>query len=147
MKKRLLGLALALVMIISLLPLTAIAADTPMPKFQMKDPNGNLESYFNDSNTVYVVYEDVLDTDGTTVLGNKPVIATGTPTDNYVKYEFNTAAATATITMKNVNYKRVSAAGNFNVNFAFSPVVVIAFFVVFITFYCIFIYHFVKYIN
>ena len=116
MKKRLLGLALALVMIISLLPLTASAA--AMPKFRMYDnvinPDGTthyIEKYFNASSTVYVVFEDVLDTDGTTVLGNRPVIATTVPTDNYVKYEFS-ADEVATITLKNVNYKRSPAGGS-----------------------------------
>ena len=119
MKKRILGLALALVMIISLLPLTALAA-SPMPKFRMYDGNINpsgsthyIESYFNDSKTVYVIFQDVLDTDGTTVLGQKPVIATETPADNYVKYAFSTATATATITMKNVNFKRSPAGGDY----------------------------------
>ena len=121
MKKRILGLALALVMIISLLPLTAMAA-SPLPKFRMYDPsapvhsNGNyIESFFSATKTVYVVYENIIDTDGTTVLGNKPVIATEVPTDNYIKYEFaaatDTTKATATITLKNINYKRVSIDG------------------------------------
>ena len=117
MKKRLLGLALALIMIISLLPLTALAA-SPMPKFRFYDnlinPDGSthyLESYFNASKTVYVVFEDVYDTDGTTLLGQKPVIATATPTDNYIKYAFS--GTTATITIKNVNYKRTPAGGDY----------------------------------
>ena len=117
MKKRLLGLALALVMIISLLPLTAFAA-SPMPKFRMYDntinPDGSthyIESYFNASKTVYVVFNDILDTDGTTVLGQVPVIATTTPTDNYIKYAFS--GTTATITMKNVNFKRSPAGGDY----------------------------------
>ena len=116
MKKRLLGLALALVMIISLLPLTASAA--AMPKFRMYDnvinPDGSthyIEKYFNASSTVYVVFEDVLDTDGTTVLGNKPVIATEVPTDNYVKFAF--VDGVAEVTLKNVHYKRTATAGVF----------------------------------
>ena len=117
--KRILAMLLALVMIISLLPLTAFAAD-PMPKFRMYDGNINpsgsahvIESYFNDSKTVYVVFENVLDTDGVTVLGQKPVIASTVPTDNYVKYSFSTATATATITMKNVNFNRSPAGGDY----------------------------------
>ena len=116
MKKRILGLALALVMIISLLPLTASAA--AMPKFRFYDnlinPDGSthyLESYFNSSKTVYIVFENVYDTDGTTLLGNKPVIATETPTDNYIKYAF--ADDVATITIKNVNYKRTPTGGDY----------------------------------
>ena len=57
MKKKILGLALALVMIISLLPLTAIAADTPMPKYLIQDGvSGRLERGIANGNVVYVVF-------------------------------------------------------------------------------------------
>ncbi len=111
MKKRILGLALALILIISLLPLTAIAAESPAPRFLMYDPYSSPKSEITESSPVYVVYENVLDTNGTTVLGNKPVIATTVPTDNYIKYEY--ANGVVTVTLKNINYKRVGDAKHF----------------------------------
>ena len=112
MKKRILALAIAVVMIVSMLPITAFAT-TPMPKFRMNDPaySTYLETYFNQSHTVYGVFEDVLDEDGVTVLGNKPVIADETPTDNYIKYAFD--GETAIVTMKNISYKRTASADEF----------------------------------
>ena len=100
--KRVLSFVLALIMVVGLIPLTTQAATTPMPLFRMYDPayGSYLETYFNQSHTVYVVFEDVLDGDGVTVLGNKPVIAEEIPTDNYIMYAFD--GETAIITMKNI---------------------------------------------
>ncbi len=93
MKKRLLGLALALVMVISLLPLTAFAA-TPRPAFVFYDPNitatdNKIVQLVASGTTFYVTFEDV--SDGSQVIGNKPVVVpqdAAAPTTNYIKFQF-----------------------------------------------------------
>ncbi len=113
MKKRILGLALALIMVISLLPLTTLAETelAPMPKFVINDPNlpSRLEDGLPSNKTVYVIFEDVKDEAGA-VIGNKPVIATDIPADNYIKMEF--VDGVCQITFKNIKYKRTEADGD-----------------------------------
>ena len=112
MKKRLLAFALAFVMIISLLPVTAFAA-TPMPKLQMNDPNlsSRIDAYFNTSRTIYIYFEDVLDPeDSSVILGNKPVLTTTAPSENFIKCAY--ADGVATITFNNVYYKRTANNSN-----------------------------------
>ena len=106
MKKKILGLALALVMLISLLPLTAMAAENPMPKYIVNDGNlsSRLERGIIPGEVTYIVFEDV---EG----GNKPVKATEeVPTDNYIKMEF--VEGVCYITFKNVSYKRNASGGS-----------------------------------
>lgn len=108
MKKRILGLALALVMIISLLPLTTFAA-TPQPKFILSDVNltdGILEGDVLAGTPVYIVYENV--EEGGQVIGTKPVLATGTPTDNYILLAFDNTQNVLNITFKNITYNRTA---------------------------------------
>ena len=111
MKKRILGLALALVMIISLLPLTALAA--PMPKFVINDPNlaSRLENGIIPNRISYVVFEEVKDEAGA-VIGTKPVNATDVPEDNYIKMEWSKDANTCYITFKNISYKRTASSSS-----------------------------------
>ena len=118
MKKRILGLALALIMIISLLPMTALAADlTPMPKVNIVDPSYTestghyaFTGGITGSNTLYLAFEDVMDaTDPTVRLGNKPVVVTEAPADNYITIFYNTSTNTLEVTLKNVTYNRTEA--------------------------------------
>ena len=73
MKKRILGLALALIMIISLLPLTAFAEGATTIKVVIRDPHIANErvdislvnaSQYASQTKEYITFEDVLDTDG-----------------------------------------------------------------------------------
>ena len=94
MKKRILGLALALIMIISLLPLTAFAAAPTTLKLYMYSPTRkDLESKpENQYLSQRVYYVTVVDNDATTDdLTDKkfayPSPSTP-PTDNYARYEY-----------------------------------------------------------
>ena len=116
MKKKILGLALALVMIISLLPLTAFAED-PASKIKVvfRDPNitsGRVDvsfihgSQYASQTKEYVTFEDVYDTDGTTVIGNKPVFGESAPAEGtpYIFMEY--VDYTLTLTFNGVTYNR-----------------------------------------
>ena len=116
MKKKILGLALALVMIISLLPLTALATPTSSMKVRIYEPNGT-SSYFDigfaAGATEYIVFEDVADaTDPNVIAATKAIKASTVPEDNYIKMEYS-AEGVFTITLKNVNHKRASSSSPF----------------------------------
>lgn len=107
MKKRLLGLALALVMVISLLPLTTLAEDpAPVkPRFDINDPNLSEEmtQAIEADKTYYVKFEDVTG-------GNKPVLVAQdaeAPTDNYMKFQF--VDGVCKVTFHGVNYRPTAA--------------------------------------
>ena len=107
MKKRLFGLALALVMVISLLPLTTLAEDpAPVkPRFDINDPNLSEEmtQAIEADKTYYVKFEDVTG-------GNKPVLVAQdaeAPTDNYMKFQF--VDGVCKVTFHGVNYKPTAA--------------------------------------
>ena len=113
MKKRILGLALALVMIISLLPLTAMADEAlpNMPKYLIQDEvSGRLENGMPTGKVVYVVFEDVKDETGA-VIGNKPVVAEEVPADNYIKLEY--VNGVCEVLFKNISYKRTGGSEAF----------------------------------
>lgn len=113
MKKRILGLALALIMVISLLPMTTFAADTPMAKVTVNDDLGNVSDFVGGSKaTWYVAFVDVLDADNK-VIGTKPVKATAQPTDNYIALSYDDANAILDITFNNVNYMRTAYKSGF----------------------------------
>ena len=115
MKKKLLGLALALVLIIGLLPLSAVAAVTdPSPRFYVCDPQNTVDEkfIFGTAATIYVGFENILDTDDTTVLGNKPAKVSAAPAENYIKAEYD-GNKKLTITLNSINYKRVGNCANF----------------------------------
>ena len=108
MKKKLLGLALALVMIIGLLPLSAVAAVTdPSPRLQVCDPQNTVDVkfQFGTANTIYVGFEDI---EG----GNKPVQVSTAPAENYIKAEYD-GDKKLTITLNSIDYKRVGNCANF----------------------------------
>ena len=116
MKKKILGLALALIMIISLLPLTAMAEPSPSVKVRIYEPNG-ASSYFDlgfaAGNTEYVVFEDVADaTDPNAIVATKAIKATTVPEDKYIKINYS-AEGVLTFTLKNVNHKRASSTSPF----------------------------------
>ena len=113
MKKRILGLALALIMIISLLPLTAFAEGATTIKVVFRDAHIAAQrvdvSFINGSQYAsqtkeYITFEDVLDTDGVTPLGNKPVFSETAPAEGtphiFIQYE----NYVLTMTFNNVNY-------------------------------------------
>ena len=114
MKKRILGLALALILVVSLLPMTTFAA-TPRPRFEIEDPNGTVSSTVAAGTVYYVTFEDVLNAEGTEVIGNKAVLVAQdatAPTTNYIKFEF--VDGVFQVTFNNVNYRPTAAA---NINF------------------------------
>ena len=100
MKKKILALALALVMIISLLPLTALADEVknPMPKVTIKG---------NDKQTIHsggltgradsVLYIQTVD-------GQLEKVAEE-PADNYMKFFYNKTDNVLEILFKNIEYK------------------------------------------
>ena len=114
MKKRMLAFAVALIMVIGLLPLPTYAA-TPQPKFAMTDPNNSVavSNGVAPGEAYYVVFEDVTDATTGEVIGNKPVMAETTPTDNYIKYYYNGAKNIFEITFKNINYQRTKSGDAF----------------------------------
>ncbi len=109
MKKRILGLALALVMIISLLPLTAMAEDLPpMPKVTVKG-NDNVSVHsggITGTNVLYLTFEPI---EG----GTNVVKVTEEPADNYMKFFYNKSENVLEILFKNVDYRPVTAATTF----------------------------------
>ena len=106
MKKRILGLALALIMIISLLPLTAFAAAPSDPKivfYNGGNSDGRIDVYGFKSKAAYVVVEN---RDGV----DYAVKASTAPTDNYLQISW--ANDTITMHFKNFVYSRTSGASS-----------------------------------
>ena len=115
MKKRILGLALALVMIISLLPLTALALD-PMPKVTVYHDGTSIHSAgLSNTTAIWFTFEDIHEDDDTTkpVIGTKIVKSASALEDKYIKFQWKKADNfTLYITMKNVDYRPLGAALN-----------------------------------
>ena len=84
-----------------------------MPKYVINDGNlaSRLERGVIPGEVTYIVFENVLDTDGTTVLGNKPAKVDEAPADNYIKMEF--VDGVCQILFKNVHYKRTAGTSEF----------------------------------
>lgn len=112
MTKRLLALAVALMMLIGLLPVTAYAAD-PMPKFTVKDPAVTIAHGISAGDVYYVTFEDVVDAETGEITGTKPVEATTLPEDHYMAFYYNSARNVLEILFRNVNYQRVGSVSSF----------------------------------
>ena len=106
MKKRLLGLALVLMMIISLLPMTASADATPMPKLQIAgDSTAHPISLDTDYYITFAADQDK---------GMAPAFGSEVPTgDSYIKINFNGTENVLNILVKNVNYVFTNKPGTF----------------------------------
>ncbi len=104
MKKKLLALAMAVVMIISLLPVTAFAGELPVrARFDINDPNltKELSTYIDAGKTYYVKFVDVEGTNG-----NMPVLLdqdADVPTDNYMKFQF--VDGVCQVTFNKIDYR------------------------------------------
>ena len=120
MKKRILGLALALIMIISLLPVTTFADPATKLKIIVYDPNYTsaqnrsdisfvVNSEYASQRNEYITFVDVLDTDGTTVLGNKPAMSDTKPAEGTPYIHAGLQGTTLTITFNNIHYKRTAS--------------------------------------
>ena len=122
MKKRILALAVILVMLISLLPITAFAAD-PMPKVVMWQDGARAIEQGIFGNALYATFADVVDAEtgepvkdaeGNTYTKIKLVGADEEkPTTNFVKYYWNSSRNVLEITMNNVNYRPSGTGGSF----------------------------------
>ena len=99
MKKKILALALALIMIISLLPLTALAEDvkTPMPKVTVKGNSQTTITSGGLTTSKPAVYIQTVD--------GQLVKADEKPEDNYMGFVWNSTDKVLEITFKNINYQ------------------------------------------
>ena len=122
MKKRILGLALALIMVISLLPLTTFAANVGESKLYL---NSGSYTYVDARWSTQNYYVAVVDNDSTpenltdkklAVIANPA--ATDAPADNYLKYTLKKANSTlvAEMTFKNFDTTGITVAGKFGVD-------------------------------
>ena len=116
MKKRILSLALALLMIISLLPVTAFAAavetETRMPKLSKI---GNISgSGLSDKKSVYYTFVDDKDEAGN-VLGQKPKKLDSAPEilENCIRLYWKKSDNKLTITFYSINYNASDDPDNF----------------------------------
>ena len=112
MKKKILGLALALVMIISLLPLTALAEDSAKVKLYIYTPSAMTfeataaSTYFT-SRVCYFVIEDNPSTEADApakIMVKKQVAASEAPTDNYLRVEYAVTDGEGLYTMQFKNF-------------------------------------------
>lgn len=118
MKKRILSLALAMVMLISLLPATTFAAAATSVKCVFYSPRRVIEPSLSNGQTTYVVLVDDTTTEDTT--DKMPAVASTQPEDNYIKlsYKITDGVGTYTMYLKNFDTSAVKTNGGpfMNVN-------------------------------
>ena len=119
MKKRILSLALVLMMIISLLPVTAFAAKTQstvvIPKVGYVGSKAG-SAFINDVTDLYYGFQDVYDAeDPTILLGQKVVTLSAAPENgkNYVHFHWDESNNVLQITLNEISYKKTDTETNF----------------------------------
>ena len=102
MKKKILALALAVIMIISLLPITALAADTPMPKVTVKgNGKASIHSGGLTGKADSILFIQTVD--------GRLVKVAEEPADNYMKFFYNKTENVLEILFKNIDYRTTVA--------------------------------------
>ena len=113
MKKKLLALAVILIMVISLLPITSLALEgTPSPsvKARFSDPvSKNVDIGMAHDDAAYIILENVVNEETGEVIGNKPVriAKEDVPETGFIKVSYYNG--TARIVLNNIHYKRSAA--------------------------------------
>ena len=131
--KRFLSLALAIIMVLSLIPVTTFAA-SPMPKVTFRDTAGTLDRRVGGGAeyvTWYLVFEEVKDETTGEIIGNKPVLAPEKPVTGYIENHFEEENNVLYMTFNNVSYTRygtyddnfITVAKNSNYTSAFDVVI------------------------